>query len=228
MYRAILLHPEVSGNIGFIARLAENFAIDELVLVDPQCGLDGEAEQYAAHARHRLESAETVPELDEAVADLDYLLGTTGIKVQEANIRRHGVPPAAITENVPADASVGILFGPEGKGLANDELDRCDTVISIPTTDEYPVMNLSHAAAVIFYELYRAGKVDEPASSRDRRRVLENLFKGLTETLDWNETRRERTVRGFRNVLGRAYVTDRELQLLLGAFRETRDLIGDD
>ncbi|MFB6294659.1 MAG: RNA methyltransferase [Candidatus Nanohaloarchaea archaeon] len=227
MYRAIVLQPEVPGNAGFIARLAENFAIDQLWFVDPQCDLGGEAERYASNAVDRLNAAEIVDSLDPAIDDLDYLIGTTGIKVQEGNVRRHGVPPDAVTANVPADADIGVLFGREGKGLSNDELDRCDTVVTIPTAEEYPVMNLSHAAAVIFYELFQAEHVDEPASSRERRDVLENLFKGVTERLEWDETRRERTVRAFRNVLGRAYVTDRELQLLLGAFRETRDLTGD-
>lgn len=227
MYRAIVLQPEVPGNMGFIARLAENFAIDQLWFVDPQCSIDEEAERYASNAADRLDDADIVDSLDAAVDGLDYLIGTTGIKVQAGNVRRHGVPPAAVTDHVPHDADIGVLFGREGKGLRNDELDRCDTVVTIPTSDEYPVMNLSHAAAVMFYELFHAEEVDEPASTRERRDVLENLFKGTTGTFDWDETRRERTVRAFRNVLGRAYVTDRELQLLLGAFRETRDLIGD-
>ncbi|MDY6766058.1 MAG: TrmJ/YjtD family RNA methyltransferase [Candidatus Nanohaloarchaea archaeon] len=235
MHRAVLLQPETGGNVGFIARLAENFSIDEIVLVDPQCELDGEAERYAAHAAHRLDTAEQVGSVDDAVDDLDVLLGTTGIKVDEGNVHRHGIPPRAATANMPGDADVGVLLGREGTGLSNEELDRCDTVVTIPTAENYPVMNLSHAAAVLFYELFQARECDGSTSrtgdgtpsTRKRRAVLENLFKGLTDRLDWDGTRRERTVRAFRNVLGRAYVTDRELQLLLGAFRETRDRIGD-
>lgn len=227
MYRAVVLEPAYEGNAGFIARLAENFAIDELVFVNPQCTFGETAMERASHAAERLRSARVLDTLDDAVADLDYLVGTTGIKASEENVLRNGVPPAEMVQHLPADADLGVLLGREGTGLSNEELDRCDFTVSIPTSADYPVMNLSHAAAVIFYELYTAEpEVEAAPSSRERRQVLENLFKGVTERLDWERERSERTIRAFRNVLGRAYTTDRELQLLLGAFRETRDMIG--
>ncbi|MDY6769744.1 MAG: TrmJ/YjtD family RNA methyltransferase [Candidatus Nanohaloarchaea archaeon] len=227
MYRAVVLQPEYEGNIGAIARLVENFGIDELCLVDPQCDIGGEAEQRAAHATDRLRGARVVDDLGPVIDDLDYLIGTTGIKAGEENVLRHGSPPRTVLDGIPADADVGLLLGREGTGLSNAELDRCDAVVTVQTTDDYPVMNLSHAAAVLFHELHRAERGGAGASSRERRAALDNLFKRVIDSLDWDETRSERTVRAFRNVLGRAYVTDRELQLLLGAFRETRDALGD-
>ncbi|MDY6773761.1 MAG: TrmJ/YjtD family RNA methyltransferase [Candidatus Nanohaloarchaea archaeon] len=220
MYRAIVLEPEYEGNAGFIARLAENFDIDELVFVNPQCDFGTEAEARASHAADRLRSSRVVEDLEDAIGGLDFLIGTTGIKPSEDNVLRSGIGPGEMAEKIPEDAAVGILLGREGKGLSNEELDLCDFVVSIPTSEDYPVMNLSHAAAVVFYKLYTADEADRSSSSRERRQVLENLFKGVTESLDWNESRKEKTLRAFRNVLGRAYATDRELQLLLGAFRE--------
>lgn len=225
MYRAVVLEPEEAGNAGFIARLAENFAIDELVYVNPECDL-GAAERFASNADDRLRAARTVDNLDMAVSGLDYLIGTTGIKVSEENVLRNGVAPAEALRDVPGNASVGLLLGREGKGLSNEELDHCDVVVSIPTSETYPVMNLSHAAAVLFYEAYTAETTDRDSSSRERREVLENLFKDVTGSLGWEEAREERTVRAFRNVLGRSYTTGKELQLLLGAFREIDERIG--
>ena len=43
---------------------------------------------------------------------------------------------------------VGIVFGP-GEKLLNDELRECEILVSIPTWEGYPIMNLSHAVAVI-------------------------------------------------------------------------------
>ncbi|MFB6265899.1 MAG: RNA methyltransferase [Candidatus Nanohaloarchaea archaeon] len=220
MYRAILLEPEQEGNVGSVARLVENFSIDEFMLVNPECSIGEEAEKYASHAVDRLRSARTVRELDRAVEDLDYLIGTTGIRPSDNNVLRRGVRPEEMVENLPRDADLGVMFGREGKGLSNEELDRCDFVVSIPTSDEYPVMNLSQAAAVIFYEIYTSNESGRDPSARKRREVLENLFKDVTGRLDWNVSRKEKTVRAFRNVLGRAYTSERELQLLLGAFRE--------
>ncbi|MCJ7479262.1 MAG: TrmJ/YjtD family RNA methyltransferase [Candidatus Nanohaloarchaeota archaeon QJJ-7] len=224
MYRAVVLEPEYEGNAGFIARLVENFSIDELVFVNPGCEFGEEAEKRASHAKERLRSARVVEGLDRAVSDLDFLVGTTGIKTSDDNVLRHGITPGEMVEELPNDADIGVLLGREGKGLSNKELDRCDLIVSIPTSEDYPVMNLSHAATVMFYELYSShtSESNSQPSSRERREVLENLFKGLTERLDWNETRKEKTVRAFRNVLGRAYTTEREFQLLLGAFREMK------
>ena len=49
---------------------------------------------------------------------------------------------------------MGIVFGPEGKGLLNDELRECEILVSIPTWEGYPIMNLSHAVAVICYSWF--------------------------------------------------------------------------
>lgn len=226
MFRAIVVEPENAGNLGFIARLVENFGIDEYVIVNPQCEIDDTARQYASRAEDTLIGARTPDTLDAAITDLDYCIGTTGVDVSDENVTRTAVPPEQMTAELPADAKTGILLGREGTGLTNDELDRCDFVVRIPTTDAYPVMNLSHAAAVLFYELFRGDSTpsdDGTGSSREQRAVLENLFKDVTGTLDWKDHRQEKTVRAFRNVLGRAYVTDKEVSLLLGWCRAVRD-----
>lgn len=236
MYRAIVLEPESSGNIGFIARLAENFAVDELVLVDPQCNLQSEeAQKYASNAQDRLRQARQVDSLEQAAEDLDVLVGTTGIDVSEENILRNSITSREMTDELPQDTDIGILLGREGTGLSNEELERCDFVVRIPTSPEYEVMNLSHAASVLFYELYlhvedtadvedgSTSAEDGKNSGRTQRDVLENLFKDATENLDWERHRTDKTVRAFRNILGRSYATDREVALLLGAFREMRD-----
>ena len=48
-----------------------------------------------------------------------------------------------------------ILLGREDIGLKNEELKICDVVVSIPANPEYPIMNVSHAAAINFYEIYK-------------------------------------------------------------------------
>lgn len=233
MQRIILMEPETPGNIGFIARLAENFAVDEYFLINPQCDPMGEeARTHAVHAQDTLEKARVVETLDQASENLDYLLGTTGITGTDENLVRTSIPPRDMTGHVPMDAHIGLLFGRESNGLSNKELDRCDAVVSIPTADDYPVLNLSHAVAIILYEFNAShsskSASSETASSRKERAVLENLFKDITGTLDWEQGRREKAVRVFQNALGRAYLTGYELSHLLGLFREIRDHVAED
>ncbi len=231
MLRAILHEPAYAGNIGFVARLADNFAVDELVLVSPQCDIDGEARDRASHAQETLDRARIVDDLDMVLDDLDVAVGTTGIRTGTENVLRHGTTPREMADDLDPAARTGVVFGREGTGLSNDELDRCDYTVSIPASPDYPVMNLSHAAAVVLYELYQArdgAERDGELASREDRAVLENLFKGVADSLEWNGTRREKTVRAFRNVLGRATVTRREHRLLCGLFSDVQDRLGDD
>ena len=50
---------------------------------------------------------------------------------------------------------IAILFGREGDGLSNKEIEDCDLCVSIPTKTTYQILNISHEAAIIFYELLK-------------------------------------------------------------------------
>ena len=62
-----------------------------------------------------------------------------------------------------AEGRVSILFGRENWGLNNDEVKRSDMICTIPTADEYPIMNLSHAVGVVCYELAHLPPPQVPA-----------------------------------------------------------------
>ena len=51
------------------------------------------------------------------------------------------------------DGRISILFGRENWGLNNEEVKRSDMICTIPTSAEYPILNLSHAVGVVCYEL---------------------------------------------------------------------------
>ena len=52
--------------------------------------------------------------------------------------------------------TVGIVFGREGTGLNDHELSLCDAIVTIPASVAYQTLNLSHAAAIMFYELFNS------------------------------------------------------------------------
>ncbi len=224
--RVVVVEPEEAGNVGFIARLVENFAVDEYVLVAPQCDpLSEAARRHASNAEQTLLQARTVPDIDAAVDGCDVVAGTTGITASADNVRRAAATPDQFAADMPADETAAIVLGREGTGLTNAELDRCDCVVSIPAADDYPVLNLSHAAAVLLHAVYRADRVDETAADGEQRAALEHLFKGAVDSLEWEESRQEKAVRAFRNVLGRAHLTAVECRLLLGALRDLADAV---
>jgi TrmH family RNA methyltransferase len=119
---------------------------------------------------------------------------------------------------------VAVLFGPEDKGLTNDDLDRCHRIVTIPTRSEHSSMNLAQAATVTCYELYRAGgrslelkrpRHDAPPASREQ---LEQLFADAEmalESFEFFKSRNQKTImRGIRELVHRGPTDEREVRLL--------------
>lgn len=99
----------------------------------------------------------------------------------------------------------------------------CHVLVRVPTSEEYPVMNVSHAAAVILYflrEIERVQEDDEIATFRDIEVTLSNLVEML-RMVQYPEHRIKRTVVIFRRILGRAGVKKYEVHSLNAIFRKT-------
>ncbi len=118
---------------------------------------------------------------------------------------------------------VGIIFGRENYGLYNVELEKCDTVITIPTSEEYPVMNISHSASIIFYELFFSKGIDKhtrEASGFEKDKVLKH-FTQLLDAVEYPEHRKKKTTVMFQRILGRAVLSKWEFHTLMGVFSKT-------
>ena len=158
VFRVVLVEPYYAGNIGSVARLIKNFSFHQLYLVKPRAyHLSDEAFQWAMHAKDVLERATVVKRLEDALKDASLVVATTA-KPHEKMVRRTPITPKKLAEVVEpywnSDEVVAIMFGREPSGLANEELDMADILVTIPTSPEYPAMNLSHSVAVILYEIY--------------------------------------------------------------------------
>ena len=73
-----------------------------------------------------------------------------------------------------------LVFGRENYGLYKDELALCETTVTIPTSPDYPVLNLSHAVGIVLYEINRNLKVKEP---RRRKSVSQEEFERLVDRI---------------------------------------------
>jgi len=65
---------------------------------------------------------------------------------------RHKLAPR-VSPGKTMEGGVALLLGREDFGLFEEELARCDLLVTIPASREYPILNLSHAAAILLYEL---------------------------------------------------------------------------
>lgn len=151
--RIVLVEPSHPGNIGAAARAMLTMGLRDLVLVSPLHFPDEQARALASGALSVLENAKVVTQLDEAIADCDFVIATSA---RERSIPWPLCHPREMAERVfarPIQSRVAIVFGRERSGLNNEELHRCHLHVNIPTNAEYQSLNLAAAVQVLCYEL---------------------------------------------------------------------------
>lgn len=224
----VLISPLYEGNVGFTARVMKNFGFEHLVLVDA-CSLGDEALTRAAHAQDVLRNAVHCS-LEEVYARSSLTVTTTG-EVSKSVCNAMRMPyytPAEIRGMIgDLDGTVSILFGRENWGLSNAEIRRSDIICTIPTSNTYPILNLSHAVGILCYELARLPRGTYPLASRDE---MEYLYRHIDQFLDRIEHppyKRENTLLMMRRIFGRARLTVREASTLHGLMRRSEWHIDD-
>jgi len=222
----VLVGLKVPENVGFIARVAKNFGFKNLCLYD--CNISDETFITASHAAELIEKARITDDLYTFLRSMNTIVGTTGIVAGEYKyLRQPMLTPSELREVVKKGGKVAILFGREDYGLLNEELELCHIIVNVPTSEDYPVMNVSHAAAIIFYELSKikfSKKPEKFATVEEIEFFLSNL-KEMLKKVQYPSHRTRRTVVVFRRILGRAKTRRYEILTLNGIIRKTLSYI---
>jgi TrmH family RNA methyltransferase len=225
----VLVEPREAGNIGSVARAMANTGLSRLVLVRPAPHLVPDAFKMALAARPILERARVCGEVAEALGDFGFVAGTTR---RGRSGRRARITPRALAAEIPAQAAqneVAILFGREECGLTNDELKFCHRLVTIPSSDAFPSLNLAQAVMVMAHELFVAagdGGTGAPPAAPQRAAtgVLEGLYEHMERVLleigYLDAANPGRMMGTFRALLGRAGLDAREVTALRGVFRQ--------
>ncbi|MCL7475159.1 MAG: RNA methyltransferase [ANME-2 cluster archaeon] len=219
--RVVLVEPLYEGNVGSTARAMKNFGFHDLVLVNP-CDLGGQARAFAMHARDILENASVHSSIQEAFGDSNLIIAATGnpgMRVEE-HIRTPAYTPAEIKAMLEGkNGTISILFGREDKGLNNDELKLCDIIMSIPTSFDYPSMNLSHSVAVVLYELcdIKAGNIN--LAQHFDLGLMYGHIREMLDDIDYPAHKKDKTMLMLQRILGRTRLTSREVQTIRGLLR---------
>jgi TrmH family RNA methyltransferase len=229
--KVVLVEPLYDGNVGSVARAMKNFGFHDLVLVNP-CKIEDYGLAMASHARDVLQMSRSFCSISEAVQGCDLVVGTTGKRLDDAqhHLRLHlRVPyftPAEFAKKLSGkDGTVGLLLGREDCGLNSQELALCDILVSIPTKSEYPVMNLSHSAAILFYELSQLDGKDEKnieMAHGESLSILQERTRSLLSEVNYPLHKVDFAILMLRRILGRAELTEREARTLLGLIKRIR------
>lgn len=226
----VFVEAKTPGNIGFLARCMKNFDFKDLVLINP-CQLDESSYYQAVHAKEIVENALIYDSLEEFIEDkkIVTVVGTSGSPGGNHNIKRMPISPEELGKSINTNSNVALLFGREGDGLNNAEINLCDILVSIATSDEYPIMNITHAASIIFYEIFK-NKKDYPVDSIDvatidDKQVLMSQINTIISKLDYPE-HKEIIVKSIsKHILGRSFITGREAKTLRGTLKRVNQRI---
>jgi tRNA/rRNA methyltransferase len=128
-----------------------------------------------------------------------------------------------------------VLFGREDKGLKNDEIKICDILLEIPTHEDYPSLNLSHAVLLVCHELFKAcvsGAVPAPGIKAAPRKEYDEMFVHMEEALrtlgyggKGGEYLLKTILRTFRRLFGRTALMPKEVNMLRGIFTQIQDRV---
>ncbi len=228
----VFVECETPGNIGFLARTMANFGLKNLVLINPPT-LTNDAYYQATHGKYIVENAKIYQTLDEFYQSqrIDFKVASTGMAGGSYNLSRIPVKPEELGKSMNVSNKIAILFGREGNGLTNKEIEDCDICVSIPTDPTYPIMNISHAAAIIFYELFKNkhdyGVEGLSEGSEFEKELVVRDMNDLIDSLDIPEHKKKNGKKTFNNIISRAFITGRETHTLKGILRRLKNKIGE-
>ncbi|MBI2980876.1 MAG: RNA methyltransferase [Deltaproteobacteria bacterium] len=218
------MKPRYPGNIGAAARAIKNMGFSKLVLVSPKVKpTEPEARWLAVGATDILRKVKIVKTLDEATEGFHLLIGTS---CRHGRKRGQFLPASDLRDRLPKGKKIGILFGPEDKGLTTQELMKCQQVVSIPVNPRFTSINLAQSIMLMAYELSRDQfqiprkklhlKDRQIASLKD----VEGMFGHLQEMLGqigfFPHQNPASVMRKLRRLFSRTNLTIREIRMMRG------------
>ncbi|MFZ7126276.1 MAG: RNA methyltransferase [Desulfobacterales bacterium] len=183
--RIVLHRPRFPENIGSAARAMRNMGIGRLCVVEPEVLDPDRIRMMATHAASEVvDRIERFDTLSAALSDCSFVVGTTARVGGERQVTLSPRVMAAELAGISQDNEVAVVFGPEDRGLANEDIRLCHKLVTIPTAD-FSSLNLAQAVMVICHELFNAAVCpSHPFSPRlATRHELDGMYDQLRDIL---------------------------------------------
>ena len=224
----VLVEPKYPENIGAAARSAMNMGISRLIVIRQE---EPDREKMLRMATHHaaalIENLELYQDLETALAPFSIVIGTTARQGRQR--RPPDIPRNMFKKVLPllAENQTAILFGPEYRGLTNEDLRFCKFTSCIPTADLTSI-NLAQAVAIHCYELYQSLLFNESRQEFLPKQAttieLEGMYSHVEELLRRIEFIREDQEKGeseywmnsVRKFLSRVALRSKEVKMIRG------------
>lgn len=214
----VLCHPEESRNIGAVCRSMANNGIHTLRIVGKREEFDDERVRILAiHAAYIWDNAQFFSSITEATSDCTAVAGTT----RRRGKKRKGkllLPEEFVSITSRTDAKTAVVFGNERTGLTDPELLECTVGVTIPSSEEFASLNLSHAVHVICYHFFRETQKDFAGYTPIALERLDKTVSCITGNLQtigfFSRTGKTDMALFWRNILSRAALSEGEAKYI--------------
>ncbi len=239
--RIVLVNTSHPGNIGAAARAMKNMGLSKLTLVDPKDYPSVEAINRSVGAVDILDKVTITKDLQQAVSGCVWVAGTS------ARLRTIEWPILEPRECVQKSfeyieqGEIAIVFGRENSGLTNEELEKCNALLHIPTNPDFSSLNLAAAVQVVCYEyrlaLIERGTIKHKITKHKGNKCrydtladasqLEGMHSHLYDALDYmnffGRSNPDIVMRRLKGLFNRAGTTQRELSIIRGICSAIQD-----
>lgn len=219
----VLVGTQDGANVGSVCRAMKTMGITRLVLIGDREYDENRVRTLALHARDVWENAKRYETLSEA-------LGTSVLTI--ASTRRQGkfrkdsvLNPEQLASRVQntGEGLVSIVFGRESDGLTDEEVAQCAAVVNIPTSEDFPSLNLAQAVQIITFNLFDKIKTWPVQAVPVEQARCEHAAANATSAMDeigYFKLAHEKlwTYRFLRDVFVRASLTESEIQKMEKVF----------
>ena len=227
--RIILVNTSHPGNIGAAARAMKNMGLSKLTLVEPENYPSLEAISRSVGAVDILDDVVIAKDLQEAISDCVWVAGTSArLRTIEWPILNPRDCVQKSLEHID-EGDIAIVFGRERSGLTNEEMEKCNVLLHIPTDPDFSSLNIAAAVQVVCYEYRLAlmeSKMSKHKGNKHRYDTLANaeqldgMYAHLHDALDYMKFFRANNpdiiMRRLKGLFNRAGTTQRELSIIRG------------
>jgi tRNA/rRNA methyltransferase len=229
--RIVLVHPKEERNIGSVCRAMKTMGFGSLYIVGGEPIDRSKAEVTAVHAVDVLDRAVCCATLDEAVQEAVLV---AGVSRRRGKWRKYfALSPEQLAGRV-ASIEAGIcalVFGNEASGLNAAELSRCHLAVHIPSSPEFPSLNLSHAVQIIIYQISRRLQGDggpatfSPVTNKTLDSLVSIAIASLANIGFFTQGDPQELGVFLRDIFARAALEKREVERLEIIFRRISGLV---
>ena len=220
----ILVRPQLGENIGACARSIKNFGFNKLNIVSPKFSFPNhKAKTTSVGAFNIIDKAKIFHNTPDALGEFDIVISLSARR-RDINKRHISIKDFLNILKRKNNTKFGLMFGPEASGLSNKDLSLSNFILTIPTTQKFKSINLSHSVTIICYEIFKALNLIKfnkkgrnlKISSKSKQSSFVKYLISLLEQKNFflPEEKKQSMILSINNLVYRFEPNDKELRIL--------------